>query len=894
MILFCRKNQPNRRFVFFGENGPDSHASTQAEMADKPKEKIEPKLQNSEDITKERDGLLARHNQVNQRIGNANNRYDRCKEIAENKLPAGSEAQKIALDACVKAKGKLDKIDREFPVADELSQDVIKHEEVINRADSITRKVVRDLTDTEKQELEAKKTVDSLSGFGLKTEAIQSIFQDNASNISDISFIIKDLQGLKSDGTDGDFRKIVDDINKIGNLEKFNSNLRELGNLKILSTQQKIGVMAMDKVLDGSLKVETVIKYLTDATTDKKFDVGFALSVIDTIKMDEDIGSQLEELKFYNDTTGSLKEQGLDAKIDVALMSSFVDFVRKTQDLAIPLDYKVELFKIENNPTEAIAIYHLAETSAVYNGQSVIDSVKTIKGFDANISKDDVIKGIMTLEKGCRPKFEEGLLGSKKVESKNSEQISDEMDEYAKKIDGYSDFKNDFKKIALLMKLYPNAKDASNGLGGNVEILIKGKSESIKISEASLFKGNMGEALLFISELKGKITPSEIVQRWEEGKRNPAEILELSRYTEDYKSMNYPDLPMSLELGRALGKVPGLYPFAAIVTGRTVVDKFGNDEFMAFLGDPGLMNAIKINEIFNGKIKGELTPDDVKSAEKYLNAGRALDLAGVKPEELKINDDKTISMLNSKFDELENHAKAHENEELYYYVENGVRKPRDVIFLASNESDHGDKQFYSKDLIASFLKQGIDFTDTTKPKALFATKDSSPTPEEADETKKDLIARLTSATPPLTFTFNGHSGSDGKVSGIYYDKNACLSEEELAGIIKTRSKNAKFSRELLAKDTYLLSGCDTRRVVTNVYKLVLQNKDIVIPRMGGASDYGFKVGIDGNHAKDTLQVNDSDAAKIGGLGNLNKTNHGRSTFMFARNKDNIPQQVVGP
>ena len=77
MIRFCRKNQPNRRFVFFGENGPDSHASTQAEMADKPKEKIEPKLQNSEDITKERDGLLARHNQVNQRIGNANNRYDR-------------------------------------------------------------------------------------------------------------------------------------------------------------------------------------------------------------------------------------------------------------------------------------------------------------------------------------------------------------------------------------------------------------------------------------------------------------------------------------------------------------------------------------------------------------------------------------------------------------------------------------------------------------------------------------------------------------------------------------------------------------------------------------------------------------------------------------------------
>lgn len=384
MMLNCRKIREHR-FIFFGEKGPDHNTPSvdsarpedmRALEQREAKEKVE-KVENPEEVAKVKEALEARHEKIKIRIDNAKEKCKKIERIADDLPP--SDVRTTAEEACDKAKDKLVRIDRIFPKTIDLNSgskdnakpevaakpvptDLQKIDAVLDKSSSQTGTVMKELSATEKAEMDAKKMIDSLKKFGIKDETINKIFKDNPAP-EDVQLNIKDLQSLQISGMEDNFKKIIESINANGNFDIFSSNLNVLVAAK-LKPEQITNILSRGDVCSGSMKVETIIKYLK-TSQEHKFDTDFAIKVIDKVDLKKDIEPQLNKLQYFSKLQDSLKTQrielfdknledlyGKEKNADTVLA-----FLESVKDLSPIMAYKIALFLVESDPVKAREVF---------------------------------------------------------------------------------------------------------------------------------------------------------------------------------------------------------------------------------------------------------------------------------------------------------------------------------------------------------------------------------------------------------------------------------------------------------------------------------------------------------------------------------------------------------
>lgn len=809
-MLNCRKIRAHC-FIFFGENGPDRNIppadsarpeDMKALEKNDSKDKIE-RNDSPEEVAKKIKSLEVRHLNVGIRIDNAKAKYEKCMNIAK-KLPEGSGVRNTAEEACDKAKDKLVRIDRIFPKTIDLnssSKDSPKPEAtakpaptaeqkldtVLDKSSSQTGTVMKELSATEKVEMEAKKMIDSLKKFGIKDETINKIFKENPAP-EDVLLNIKDLQSLQISGMEDNFKKIVESVNANGNFDTFSSSLNALaaGSLK---PQQIVNILSRGDVCSGSMKVAVIVKYLKSAQANK-FDTDFAISVIDKVDLKKDIEPQLNKLQYFSKLQDSFKAQGIDlAEKTMGDLygkeknaDTVLSFFERVKDLSPNMVDKIALFLVESDPVKAREVF-----SSVKDKADVKGALEEKELADYKSKYPYINSGYFAYAPSNPDGTEESLRFGRLIDNHPGL--------YAFMANEISKAKNGETSQAEFESF---AKDPSLPLAYRIYIKLDGPVSGKLTFATSKIERCLNLARTFHE--KGA-KPSEIDAMSKE--QVEQEFDKLNNLAEQKGDINLYTYPATDESGNVIKNPDGSVKmlsrelvFVANYENNHFVNGFvqGNVNMPHFFSDE-IFNALgKSGAKFDGQMKDKSGNPmiDRNGNPIWENAEQKKDEKG-----------------NPVVDEKGNPV----------WENNG--KPKNV-FAASNQDKFDSKAVPLEANIA-----------------------------ELQKLKHDILSRIENAQPPMTMCFNGHGGGNGglvladlpAIKGpdgkMKINPDSSISAEDLSKAIKARSEKFKGNPNL-SKDIYLFSACATHEMVQDVLKRI-KDDNSVQPIISGATGHGINL-----------------------------------------------------
>lgn len=533
----------NHRFVYFHETPPMDDFSM--EDLRKPEIKSEKPQQadRPEDIAKEREGLLARHEQISNRISKASAKLAKCATIIKS-LPEGSDIRKKAEESYAEAEKILQRVANNFPKKESLKTDdtseTQKLKDNLQKANTTTAEVIKDLSSTEKEAQAAAESAIKLKELGINEETIRKIFTKSE---LEIKGYLVNLNLLNKSGTEENFKKLIEALNKNFELENITNGAVAL-NQAGCTIPQILTALTLPRILSGTMKVGELVNILQESaklglkaheTLILISELGDEnlLPYLNLIKQNPELAKNLEKIPYYAKLQQGLRTQGFTAPIDPKTMDTFysreknpaivLKFMEDFKDILLPIEDKAVVFQL-TTPDKAKAFYLESENLAYKIGIGTMKAIFLAKATGLPTEKITAL-----WDKISKPEID-----------------GEENPLYN------ADLTANPKKFAILLALYPEPKA--------FESLVKAKNPKTLESTP--------EALNFILRLKNEgFSTDDIFSSWKKCKN------------------------------------PDLAPFIIQLQSRRSEENLKNSEVKDFLEDPALPFAIEVYKKLGSKKK---------------------------------------------------------------------------------------------------------------------------------------------------------------------------------------------------------------------------------------------------------------------------------------------------